>query len=122
MKRILYLLIIAAIINSCSNGKKQNVDGGPCSYEDKIYPAKLIKLDPSPDSSEYDAWFEINRLNDAPADYRDTVQYSPYNSRIPNEQIKKDSIAVGKVYKFISRTIKTGSCDPHVESIRLEKY
>ena len=122
MKRILYLLTIAAIINSCKNGKKEIPAGGPCSYEDKIYPAKLIRLDPSPDSSEYDAWFEIDRLNDAPPDYRDTVHYSQHNSRIPAEQIKKDSIAIGNLYKYVESIIKSGSCNPHIESIRLERY
>jgi hypothetical protein len=121
MKQFFYLLVICVTL-SCNNRKKETPDGGPCSYEDKIYPAKLIKLDPSPDSSEYDAWFEINRLNDAPADYRDTVHYSPHNYRIPGEEVKKDSIAVGKVYKFISSTLKTGSCNPHVENVILERY
>lgn len=124
MKRFLYLLTLSALISSCNNGKKEKEipDGGPCSYEEKIFPAKLIRLDATPDSSVYDAWFEVNKLNDAAADHKDTVHYSPDNSRIPVEQIKKDSIAVGNLYKYVVSTIKSGTCNPHIERIILERY
>jgi hypothetical protein len=120
MKRFLNLLIIAVVINSCSNGKKENVDGGPCSYEDKFYPARLIKLEASPDSSTFNGWFEID---DPSGKGKDTISYLRMtNHDITKEQLKKDSIATGNIYKYVVSMIKTGECNPDVRSIRLERY
>jgi len=120
MKQSLCLLIIFVVINSCKNGKKQNVDGGPCSYEDKIYPARLVKLEASPDSSNYNGWFEIDSLS---GNSKDTISYLRMMNRdITKEQLQKDSISVGNRYKYVESTIKTGECDPDMRTIRLEKY
>jgi len=120
MKRFRYLFIIFVIINSCRNGKKENVDGGPCSYEDKTYPARLVKLEASPDSSTFNGWFEID---DPSGNGKDTISYLRMTNRdITKEQLQKDSIAAGNIYKYVESTIKTGECDPDVRMIRLEKY
>jgi hypothetical protein len=120
MKRLLNLLAIAVIIYSCSGGKKEKADGGPCSYEDKTYPARLIKLEENADSITYNAWLEID--NPAGKD-KDTISYLRMtNQSISKEQLQKDSIAVGNIYKYVVSTIKTGDCNPDVRTIRLERY
>lgn len=121
MKRLFYLASIAAIINSCSNGKKEIPSGGPCSYEDKFYPAKLVKLEASPDSSTFNGWFEIDNLSGNGS--KDTLSYLRLtNNSITKEQLQKVSLAIGNTYKYVVSTIKTGSCNPDIRSIKLEKY
>jgi len=123
MKRLFYLASIAAIINSCLNGKKEKEipSGGPCSYEDKFYPAKLVKLEASPDSSTFNGWFEIDNLSGNGS--KDTLSYLRLtNNSITKEQLQKVSLAIGNTYKYVVSTIKTGSCNPDIRSIKLEKY
>lgn len=121
MKRFLYLLIIAAIINSCNNRKKEISAGGPCSYEDKIYPARLLKLEASPDSTTFNGWFEID--NPSGNGSKDTISYLRLtNNSITKERLQKDSIAIGNVYKYVVSSIKTGDCNLDVRTIRLERY
>ena len=123
MKRFLYLFIFAVAINSCSNGKKEKEipSGGPCSYEDKFFPAKLVKLEASPDSTIFNGWFEID--DPSGNGTKDTLSYLRMsNNSITKEQIQKDSIATGNIYKYVVSTIKTGACNPDIRTIRLERY
>lgn len=123
MKLALSLLILVLTINSCSNNKKEkeNVDGGPCSYEEKVYPAKLVKLEASPDSSTYNGWFEID--NPSGNGTKDTINYLRMTNRdITREQLQRDNIAMGNIYKYVVSTIKTGDCNPDIRTIRLERY
>jgi len=123
MKQSLFLLIIIVIINSCNNGKKEKEipAGGPCSYVDKFYPAKLVNLEASPDSSTFNGWFEID--NQSGNGTKDTISYLRLTNRsLTKEQLQKDNIATGKIYKYVVSTIKTGDCNPDVRTIRLEKY
>lgn len=121
MKLLLYILAMATIINSCNNGKKEIPAGGPCSYEDQFYPAKLVKLEASPDSSTFNGWFEID--NPSGNGSKDTLSYLRLtNNSITKEQLQKDSIATGNIYKYVVSTIKTGTCNPDVRTIRLERY
>ena len=123
MIRTLFLFIIATNIISCNNGKKGKkiLAGGPCSYNDKFYPAKLVKLEASPDSSTFNGWFEID--NPSGNGTKDTISYLRLTNRsITKEQMQKDSIATGKNYKYVVSTIKTGDCNPDIRTISLEKY
>ena len=121
MKQFLFLLTIAAIINSCNNRKKEIPAGGPCSYEDKFYPAKLLTLEASPDSTTFNGWFEID--NPSGNGSKDTLSYMRLtNNSITKERLQKDSITIGSIYKYVESTIKTGSCNPDIRTIRLEKY
>jgi hypothetical protein len=120
MKRFLNLLIMAVVINSCGNGEKEKPDGGPCSYEDKTYPAKLIKLEENADSITYNGRFEIDNPF---GKGKDTISYLRMtNQSISKEQLQKDSIAVGNIYKYVVSKIKMGDCNPDIRTIRLEKY
>lgn len=121
MKIFFLQLIFLSMIIACANHKKEIPDGGPCSYEDHIYPAKLIRLEASPDSSSFNPWFEIE--DPLSQGIKDTISYMRFsNKNITKEQMQKDSIAIGSLYKYIVSTIKTGSCDPDVRRIILERY
>ncbi|MBI5858340.1 MAG: hypothetical protein HZB42_11920 [Sphingobacteriales bacterium] len=123
MRSLLPFAAIVFITGSCSDDKKEkeNVDGGPCTYEDKFYPAKLVRLEASPDSSLYNGWFEID--NPLGSGDKDTISYMRMTNRdITKEQLQKDSIAVGNTYKYVVSTIKTGACNPDIRTIRLERY
>ena len=123
MKILSVSAIILLIIASCNNNKKEkeNVDGGPCSYKEEAHPAKLLSLQII-DSLSYDAQFEIEAGSQS-ADKPDTVLFHSLNNHyIEAKKIKSDTITVGKTYKYIVKTIVSGSCDPTVRIISLEKY
>lgn len=120
MKNISLLLLITLLQLACNN-TTGNVDGGPCTYKEDIHPAKLIKLETN-DSLVCDALFEIEAGLQS-AGKKDTVSFNQLNNRyIEKTQIENDSIAEGKVYKYIIQTITSGSCNPDIRTIRLEKY
>ena len=121
--RIFWVLLPVIGLSACNNGKqeKEVPAGGPCSYKEDTFPAKLIQLSTS-DSSSYNAQFEITRRMNTP-DAPDTVLFHSLNNTYINAaQIISDSIAVGKIYKLIEQNIVSGSCNPHLQHIRLEKY
>lgn len=97
------------------------MDGGPCSYKETIHPAKLIKLE-TPDSVRYNAWLELEP-GIRSAGKKDTVYSERLNGGpIYAEQIKKDSISVGRIYVYVVKEILDGHCTPRVDIIRFDKY
>lgn len=123
MKYLLMLAVTTAFLFSCNNSKndKGDMNGGGCSYKDEIHPAKLLALK-KVDSLTYDGQFEIEagiRNPDAP----DTVFFHNLtNQYIKADDIAKDSIAPGKIYQYVIQTIVTGSCDPHIMTLRMKPY
>jgi hypothetical protein len=121
MKRSIVLLgfIVCLTILACKSNKSKP-DGGPCSYDEKNYPATLVRLEVAPDSSNYNPWFEID---DPAGNGKDTISYLRMtNQNVSREQLAKDSIAVGKVYEYVVKKIKSGDCDADIRTIRLEKF
>lgn len=119
IKQVLLLISSTLLFVSCNNGGP--VDGGPCSYKETIHPAKLIKLETT-DSTRYNAWLELEAgINST--DKKDTVYSERLNGGpLYAAQIKKDSIAVGRIYKFVRKEILSGHCNPRVDMIRFENY
>ncbi|MEQ1676413.1 MAG: hypothetical protein ABL876_06925 [Chitinophagaceae bacterium] len=118
MKFIRPLLLLLIFQGACTNGKKEKEvpAGGPCTYKEEIHPAKLIKLETT-DSINYDAQFETGTT------MPDTIEFHFLNNTyIRAEQVKADSILAGKVYKLVEQSIISGSCNPHIRTIRLEIY
>jgi hypothetical protein len=112
--------MIVQIIYSCNSGKKEKPDGAPCSYEDKFYPARVVKLEINADSITCNAWLEIDNPS---GKGKDTISFLRMTNRsITKEQLQKDSIVIGNIYKYVVSTIKTGDCNPDIRTIRLEKY
>jgi hypothetical protein len=119
IKKVLLILTSAFLFFSCNNGG--TVDGGPCSYKETIHPAKLIKLETT-DSVRYNAWLELEP-GIRSSGKKDTVYSERLNGGpLYAEQIKKDSIEVGRIYKIVVKEIQEGHCTPRVDMIRFEKY
>ena len=119
IKQGLLLLSSALLYVSCNNGGP--VDGGPCSYKDSSYPAKLIYLE-TQDSVRYNAWLELEAgINSSGK--KDTVYSERLNGGpLYAEQITKDSIEVGKTYTFVVKQILSGSCTPRVTMVKFQKF
>ena len=89
------LFSILIILISCNDIVKEVPDGGPCSYEDKTYPAKLIKIIPI-NADEYDAQFKLEENRDFAGN--DTIYYSSLNHHhyIPTKDIPIESVVIGQ--------------------------
>ncbi|MEI7735687.1 MAG: hypothetical protein WCI49_09475 [Ferruginibacter sp.] len=117
--KILMLPLMAGMICSCNN-QEELPAGGPCTYDTTVNPAKLINL-VQKDSLNYDALFEI-AWQKAP-DTKDTISYYLENLRwLTSDQIKNDSLAVGKTYRFVEYNIRSGSCNGHIQSLVLTPF
>ncbi len=116
----IYTFLIITLINQACKSGKSKPDGGPCTYDEKDYPATLVRLEVAPDSTNYNPWFEI----DDPAGHgKDTISYLRMtNQNVSREQLTRDSIAVGGIYKYVVKKIISGDCDDDIRTIRLEKF
>lgn len=118
--KILMVILMAGIICSCNNNQEEIPAGGPCTYDSTAKPAKLISLIQD-DSLNCDAQFEVIWPNTP--DIKDTLNYFMVNhSVLTSEQIKKDSLAVGNTYSFIEYTIRSGSCNGHIQRLVLRPF
>lgn len=110
---------LVLFLASCNNAGEEEPDGGPCSYKETVFPARLIQLEQR-DSLSWDARFEVS-LPDG-KDKKDTVGFYQLNNQyIPDGKIKKDSIAVDSLYQYVVMDIVSGHCNPQVIIVRLEK-
>ncbi len=115
----IFIPVLSLFFFSCNNAVKEEPDGGPCSYKETVFPARLIQLEQR-DSLSWDARFEISLPEGA--DKKDTVGFYQLNNQyIPDEKIKKDSIAVGSLCQYVIMDIVSGHCNPQVIIVRLEK-
>lgn len=113
-----FCFVIIVVLLSCNNNGQ--TEGGPCTYDTKIYPATVIGIEKK-DSLYADIIFRIN--DDTGNIYRDSVLWSIESNRlIEMILIEKDSIAVGKKYQYRIDNIKTGTCNPNIERLKLEKF
>ncbi|MBI3139958.1 MAG: hypothetical protein HYZ15_15380 [Sphingobacteriales bacterium] len=120
MKKQLLFLFTLSLFFSCRNGSGK-IDGGPCSYRETLYPAKLIRLE-TKDSLRYEAYFELEAGLQS-AGKKDTVSYEVLNYRpVTAEEVRKDSLAEGSICRYVIRDIISGSCTPRVIQLQLEKY
>ncbi len=108
------IFLISAILVSCNN----ETDGGGCTYDTQIFPAKVIKLVDVNEKS-YDVLFEV--------DYegrKDTLSFAKKNNSnyIFIEKIPKSSIVVGSKINYVVQKILSGKCNPLVDFISLEPF
>ena len=116
-----HIYFLTLLFYSCnSNNGKDEPAGGPCTYETKFYPATIIAIEKI-DNLNADIIFKIE--DEVGQTYRDSVSwYMEKQSWISFSQIEKDSITVGKKYNYHLDRIKTGSCNPNMEMLTLEKF
>ena len=122
MKKIPSIALMFLMLAACHTGNnRKDMNGGPCSYQDKIFPARLLKLVPV-DSTLYDASFAVSGRRGAD-DTPDTLYFHQLtNNYIQATRVKTDSIEAGKIYRYVRQTIVSGDCNPNIETIRLEKF
>ncbi len=114
--RTLLTLMLTIFITSCSNSGEEP-DGGPCTYDKKIYPATVIGIIKK-DSLVADIIFRVNDLSENI--YRDSVLLSMEKKEMmPFAMIEKDSIAVGKKYTYDVWKIIDGHCNPKIETLKI---
>jgi len=115
---LLYSAIIIILI-SCNDD--ENMAGGPCTYDEKIFPATLVRLEKM-DSVRYDALFIIE--DSSSMERKDSIRYSILTNGhyITSAEVISDSLAIGKKYQYITQTIKSGSCNPNIDMLVLKQY
>lgn len=110
-------LVFTASLFACNSN---NIDGGACTYIDKNYPAVVVKIEKK-DSLQADIYFRIEDETGKP--YRDSVSWSMEKKEYALlSTIKKDSIEIGKKYRYVVKQITSGHCTPKIEILLLEKY
>lgn len=122
MVNYFYLLVvfITLLFTGYNCNSHEEPEGGPCTYETKIYPATIIAVEKT-DSLHAELLFRIE--DEYGKIYRDSVSwYMENKNRLKISDLKKDSVIPGKKYKYMIDLIKTGSCNPHIERLTLEKY
>ena len=115
------LLSFIILLGACNNNGSETPDGGPCSYEDKVYRATLIKTIQH-GNEQYDAVFKLNEIKSFSGS--DTIYYSSLNHKhyIQTSEKPRDSLVPGKEYSYFVKNIRSGHCDPHIEYITLQPY
>ena len=123
MKLFGYCFIVVLCI-SCNNTRKETPgggevpSGGPCSYKQDTFPARVVNIKRLPNSPPA-VFFEV-QLSGTNSD---TVVYSMVNNRsISEEEITRQGVKTGAVFQYIVSSIVSGSCNPHVNHLELEPY
>jgi len=116
--RLLTLLILLSFLGACNNRSEDTPDGGPCNYKKQVLPATLIALKDI-NEEEYEAVFTIEQGTS-----KDTLLYSSLNHQhyVYVREVPKDSLHIGSQYRYITETIISGSCNPHIEFLRLQPF
>jgi hypothetical protein len=121
LNRRLALLFLLPIFSAACNNRANETDGGPCSYEESIFPARLISIIPKTDET-YDAVFKLQNIKSFRG--RDTIYYSELNNDhfISLKEMPANNMVPGKDYSYTVKNIKSGSCNPHIETLSLQPY
>lgn len=117
MNKFFLLVLLVVSVYSCSNAQ---VEGGPCSYETRTLPAKVVEIKKI-GSNWTDVIFTIKR--DENSNELDTISY--YNETkewISIDSLEEMEIKIGDEYKYKIMDITKGSCNPHIENLVMEKY
>lgn len=110
-------IVIVAALFAC-NGN--NIDGGSCTYNDKTYPAVVIKIEQK-DSLRADILFKIE--DETGKLYRDSVSWNMEKKEYALlSLIKKENVKIGNRYRYVIKQITSGHCTPKIEILLLEKY
>jgi hypothetical protein len=117
---LLLLTAVACNNNSENRGEDGPEDGGPCRYETVHLPATLLAVIKK-DSTGADLLFRVQdktgRL------YRDSVSwYMQEQELVPLSRLEKDSIVVGKQYRYQVQKLVSGSCKGRLEQLLLQEY
>ncbi len=111
--RYILLILVCSLFSQCHVFEHQIVDGGPCSYSTKIYPAKIIGFKTN-DSINWDLVFERTRDSKV-----DSFTYSSTtNHYILKEDLPKHKL--GNSYQWKEMKIIEGHCTPQVNFLMMQ--
>lgn len=113
--KLLFTNIACTVFVHCNYLGKQVVDGGPCSYNTKIYPAKIIGFT-THDSIHWDLVFERKR------DY--LIDSFTYSYATKNYFLKEElsKFNIGNTYQWKEMNIIDGHCTPVVTTLIMQPY
>lgn len=116
---IALLLVVSAIAcNSKKSSRDEPRDGGGCSYRYDTIPARVVKIERQA-TQQPRVLFVLLRN----AASTDTIPYFMANGKdLSEEEIKEKGVVEGAVFQFITGEIKSGSCNPSLKRIVLNKY
>lgn len=119
MKYVLYYILLLSLLAGCRENK-ETPDGGPCTYETKTWMATVVKIETG-DSLHHDVIFIVKNENGELV--RDSVSWYMENKTwLTKTDLAKDSVTIGRKFKYLVDEIKTGACNPLIEKLTLEKY
>jgi hypothetical protein len=126
MKYMALLFALVTGVVSCDqiNIKREVPDGGPCTYDIKELPARVIKINKE-DSTHFVLYCTVgdstNRRIVGPN--ADTLIKSvSLQMLFEPERSYFDSIKVGTILSYQVQSIISGSCNPEVDFLRLQPY
>lgn len=115
---IALLLVVSAIACNSKSSRDEPRDGGPCSYQYDTIPARVVKIERQA-TQQPRVLFVLLRN----AASTDTIPYFMANGKdLSEEEIKEKGVVEGAVFQFITGEIKSGSCNPSLKRIVLNKY
>lgn len=130
--RIYTILLLIVFVIACNTKKKEEekpalppeikkeepVAGGPCTYKDNVYPAKVVKIE-GENESALNIFFEVKISGKT----KETISYySKMNRYITPDEVMQKGILLDSVYKYVQSEIVTGTCTPKVSKFVFEKY
>lgn len=118
MKYTLAFSVMVLLATACNDSEKEEPAGGPCSYKTTLYPARLVKF-VKKDSVQFDAVFEVYHTYE----WKDSLSYYlQFKQYLTKDKIIADHLDTGSVWQYRVDEIITGSCNPHIERLVMEKY
>lgn len=97
--------------------EKGQITGGPCSYTTIQFPATIVDIAEIGDN-ESDIEFAVDGYGNT-----DTLSYYVTNNKaVSNQIIIEKEFKVGDVLVFECDEILTGTCNPSICGLKLEKY
>lgn len=113
--KLVFTSIVCTVFVHCNYFGKQVVDGGPCSYNTKIYPAKIIGFT-TYDSIHWDLVFERKR------ELR--IDSFTYSFATKNYFLKEElsRFNIGNTYQWKEMNIIDGHCTPLVTALIMQPY
>ncbi len=92
------------------------MSGGPCSYNKTIHAAEVIGIYPTgSNSSEIELLVKFHEVVDTLSYYIENGSY------VSNFELQEKSIKIGDKLIYEEHQISTGSCNPEIYILKLEK-
>jgi hypothetical protein len=117
-KHVVGVAVLLTLLMACGQRQSTDVAGGPCSYDTVDYPAVILDIERF-NSTECDISFLVVWDEEA----TDTILYSMQSDGfLAHTEVEKRGLVVGDTVCYKHYQISSGSCNPDMFSISLNKY